>query len=177
MKHTKWKMRRKSDLKLCMNFKFRKLNQKRKGRIGIDKSIQVKQMESFKITAKEFLLLCTATDADEVYGVDDAYENLTEDNVEKEVRNAQKSLEEKNYIQSDFDGNSEIRDDLMELISCCVECNNVISVDHAQGNKGQTNVVYYIQDEKVVKSEKKDDIYIIGWLKKEMLYSDIKGFS
>lgn len=132
-------------------------------------------MESFKITAKEFLLLCTATDADEVYGVDDAYENLTEDNVEKEVRNAQKSLEEKNYIQSDFDGNSEIRDDLMELISCCVECNNVISVDHAQGNKGQTNVVYYIQDEKVVKSEKKDDIYIIGWLKKEMLYSDIKG--
>ncbi len=47
-----------------------------------------------------------------------------------------------------FDGNSEIRDDLMELISCCVECNNVISVDHAQGNKGQTNVVYYIQDEK-----------------------------
>lgn len=59
----------------------------------------------------------------------------------------------------------------MELISCCVECNNVISVDHAQGNKGQTNVVYYIQDEKVVKSEKKDDIYIIGWLKKEMLYS------
>ena len=119
-------------------------------------------MESFKITAKEFLLLCTATDADEVYGVDDAYENLTEDNVEKEVRNAQKSLEEKNYIQSDFDGNSEIRDDLMELISCCVECNNVISVDHAQGNKGQTNVVYYIQDEKVVKSEKKDDIYIIG---------------
>lgn len=52
-------------------------------------------MESFKITAKEFLLLCTATDADEVYGVDDAYENLTEDNVEKEVRNAQKSLEEK----------------------------------------------------------------------------------
>ena len=130
-------------------------------------------MESFKITAKEFLLLCTATDADEVYGVDDAYENLTEDNVEKEVRNAQKSLEEKNYIQSDFDGNSEIRDDLMELISCCVECNNVISVDHAQGNKGQTNVVYYIQDEKVVNSEKKDDIYIIGWLKKEMLYSDI----
>ena len=76
-------------------------------------------MESFKITAKEFLLLCTATDTDEVYGVDDAYENLTEDNVEKEVRNAQKSLEEKNYIQSDFDGNSEIRDDLMELISCC----------------------------------------------------------
>ena len=60
-----------------------------------DKSIQVKQMESFKITAKEFLLLCTATDADEVYGVDDAYENLTEDNVEKEARNAQKSLEKK----------------------------------------------------------------------------------
>ena len=40
-------------------------------------------MESFKITAKEFLLLCTATDTDEGYGVDDAYENLTEDNVEK----------------------------------------------------------------------------------------------
>ena len=43
-------------------------------------------MESFKITAKEFLLLCTATDADEVYGVDDAYENLTEDNVEREEK-------------------------------------------------------------------------------------------
>lgn len=127
-------------------------------------------MEKFKLTAKEFLLLCTATEADEVYGVDDAYGNINEENIEKELRKVQTTLEEKQYIQSDFDGNSEIRDDLLELINCCVECDHAISIDHSQANR-----VYYIWDDKVVKSEKKNDIYTLEWTKKESLYSDIKN--
>lgn len=123
-------------------------------------------MKKFNLSPKEFMFLCIAMGAEEVYGIEDVYSDMSEDDVLTEVQHVQQSLEKKGYVSSDFDGNIDISDELIEIVGICAGTEKFISFNNQNKNGEQSILVFYFEDDTVVRSERTNDDY-------ELSYTDI----
>ena len=62
----------------------------------------------FNLSAKEFLFVSFAAGAKLVYGIENEFSKINPEEISSEIRKVHSSLEKKNYVESDFDGNSSI---------------------------------------------------------------------
>lgn len=132
-------------------------------------------MENIILSPKEFLFLCAGMGASEVYGIIDGYKDVNQADPDGELRLIQQSLEIKGYIESDFDGNSSVRSDVVEHVVVCAACQKLITFDSQTKYTGQGNVVYYVSDDKIVKSVRKDGDYHLSYINVEDISADIKN--
>ena len=131
-------------------------------------------MEKIILTPKEFLFICAGLGVTEVYGIIDGYKDVNPADIATEIRTVQQSLENKGYIESDFDGNSAISSEVIEYVGVCAACRKLIAFDSQMKSGGKTNVVYYFANEKVVKSERKDDVYHLSYVDANIIGNEIK---
>lgn len=123
-------------------------------------------MEKYILTAKEFLYLCASVDVYEIYGVENAFKGMNAAQIEQQIPVIQQSLENKGYIESDFDGNSYVNQNLLELVEKCATCQKMITVDKRKTGEETKAVVFYAKDGEIIKSDRIDDGYEVSLVKK-----------
>lgn len=106
-------------------------------------------MEQYHITAKEFIYLCLNAGAKKVYGIENEFKNVREENLMTEFSNVQKELIEKRYMRMDFDGNVTIKKKVLEEIEICALCDRAVMFT-ASGDKGNKKKNYYFKGDEVV---------------------------
>lgn len=132
-------------------------------------------MENIILTPKEFLFLCAGMGVTEVYGIIDGYKDVNLSDISTEIRMVQQSLESKGYIESDFDGNSSVRSEVIAYVAACATCQKLISFDCQMKSGDKTNIVYYFSNEKIVKSMRKDGEYHLSYVSAETINDEIKN--
>lgn len=132
-------------------------------------------MENIILSPKEFLYLCWQEGAKEVYGIIDAYKDFNTDDVSGEIRSIQGSLENKGYIESDFDGNSSIRSEVIEYVDVCAMCQKLITFDNQKKSGEQINTVYYFSNEKTVRSTRINGDYHLSYVDPQGIKDEIIG--
>lgn len=131
-------------------------------------------MDRIILTPKEFLFLCAGMGVTEVYGIIDGYKEVDLSDISTEIRLVQQSLENKGYIESDFDGNSSVRSEIMSYVAICAACQRLVAFDCQMRTGHKTNIVYYFANEKIVKSERKDDGYHLSYANADSIKEEIK---
>ena len=131
-------------------------------------------MENIILTPKEFLFLCAGMGVTEVYGIIDGYKDVNLSDISTEIRLVQQSLENKGYIESDFDGNSSVRSEVIAYVATCAMCQKLIAFDSQMKSGDKTNVVYYFSNEKIVKSTRKDGNYHLSYVNAVDINDEIK---
>lgn len=125
----------------------------------------------FNLSDKEFLFLCFAAGATQVHGIEDAFKNVNTDDMSSEIRKVHNSLEGKNYIESDFDGNSVINQTLLDYIRICVSCEKQVMFNSSKADCFES-VNYYIDSDFSVMAKKVEDEYVISRMIKDDLLKD-----
>lgn len=125
----------------------------------------------FNLSEKEFLFLCFAAGATKVIGIEDAFKNINTDDMSSEIRKVHNSLEGKNYIESDFDGNSLINKILLDYIRVCVSCEKIAMFNSSKENCFET-INYYVDNEFCIKAKKEDGFYTLSKISIDELQDD-----
>lgn len=131
-------------------------------------------MENIILTSKEFLFLCAGMGVTEVYGIVDGYKDVNLSDISTEIRLVQQSLEKKGYIESDFDGNSSVRSEVIAFVASCATCQKLIAFDYQLKSGEKTNRVYYFTSDVVVKSDRHNDEYHLSYISKDIISNEIK---
>lgn len=132
-------------------------------------------MEKIILTPKEFLFLCAGMGVTEVYGIIDGYKDVNLSDISTEIRSVQQSLESKGYIESDFDGNSSVRSEVIAYVAACATCQKLISFDCQMKTGEKTGIVYYFSNKKIVKSEQRNGDYYLSYVSAEAIKDEIKN--
>lgn len=119
-------------------------------------------MENFVLSPKEFLLLCAGLGVTEIYGIEDGYKDVNLSDISNEITKVQQSLEAKGYIESDFDGNSSVNPNLIDVVIDCATCSKIVALDYQLKSGEKANIVYYFAKSRIVKSEKIYGSYVLA---------------
>lgn len=126
----------------------------------------------FSLSTKEFIFLCFAAGAKRVYGIEDAFKNGKTSEIFSEIRKVHRSLEEKNYVESDFDGNSAVSKKILKTIQCCANCSSAV-LFNASANKDVKAINYYLNKNGAAKLQKTSGHYILSDFDKNGIVSDV----
>ena len=126
----------------------------------------------FKLSAKEFLFLCFAAGAKQVYGVEDAFGDDKISDISSEIRRIHRALEGKKLVLSDFDGNSSINKQLLKTVRCFADC-SVAVLFTASANHTFRKINYYFKGNSVVKAQKETDGYTVSDFDGKEFVSDL----
>ena len=103
------------------------------------------------LTPRELLYIAALLEAAEFLGVSDAFFGMEDTEIQQELMNLQTSLEEKGYAEMDFDGSFTLKDDVLELVDICANCDTFIVVDKNKVKKPQVRELYYSKAGSIVK--------------------------
>ena len=103
------------------------------------------------LTPKELLFISALLDAAEFLGVSDAFFGMEDAEIQQELMNLQTSLEAKGYAEMDFDGSFTLKDDVVEMVDTCANCDMFIVVDKNKRDKAQLRELYYAKLGSIVK--------------------------
>lgn len=126
----------------------------------------------FTLSGKEFLFLCFAAGATQVYGVENAFSDINANDMSSEIRRVHNSLEKKNYIESDFDGNSVINQKLLDTVRVCANYSTLVMLNSSRKGSFIT-ANYYWGTDTLIKAYKEKDDYILSSLPKELFTKDL----
>lgn len=107
-------------------------------------------MQNIQLNACELLYIASLFDVDELYGISDGFYGMDEAEIAAEINNVKRRLNDKGYAEMDFDGNFNIKDEVMKVIEVCVKQDMYIAFDKVQ-KTANAALRLYIKDHKVVK--------------------------
>ena len=103
------------------------------------------------LSPRELLFISALLEAAEFLGVSDAFFGMDDTEIQQELMNLQSSLEEKGYAEMDFDGSFTLKDDVVEMVDICANCDMFIVVDKNMVNQAQLRDLYYAKSGSIVK--------------------------
>lgn len=115
----------------------------------------------FNLSSKEFLFLCFAVGAKQVYGIEDSFAKLSADDMQSEIRKVHSSLEKKEYIDTDFDGNTTFNNELLDFIKICANPKKLVMMNTFKSG-ALRSVNYYFDIDFSLKVIKQGDNYILS---------------
>ncbi|WP_010250276.1 hypothetical protein [Acetivibrio cellulolyticus] len=96
----------------------------------------------FVLTQKELIFLAALTGADEMYGVEDTVSEIDESQVAEEWDIAREQLENKKYIEVEFDNSITMDNDLYSLMVACCNPKVFIRTAMIEGSSSRTRNIY-----------------------------------
>ncbi len=129
-------------------------------------------MESYHLTAKEFIFLCAVTGTEKVYGIEEAFQNSNEGDMQLELTKIHKDLVKKKYVRFDFDGNSTINKKLLTCIEVCAGCSQVFLLNAALDSRNQT-ITYYYKEGQAARLNQEEDGYSLSFIEIDQMQSEL----
>jgi len=102
------------------------------------------------LSPRELLYIAALLDATEFMGISDAFFGMDDEEIGQEVTMLQTSLEAKGYAQPDFDGGFTIKEDVLEIVDICANCDTFVVVDKNKVDKPQLRALYYAKSGNIV---------------------------
>lgn len=133
------------------------------------------QMEHCELTQKEFAVLCAGVGAKRVYGIPHIEKIFNMRKSESEIIEVEKSLESKGYIESDFDGNTSIKPDLIKIMETIAGYKKILCTDEKHKKNTAINKVYYIKDNAITKLQRSGDKYCISDITGENVCNEMEN--
>lgn len=123
--------------------------------------------------AKELLCIAAALGISEVVGIPDGFRDVSPRKMKKEVDAVRESLEAKNVIVSDFDGNSSLNPAYMPIWETVFQCERFIALDAQLLRNGQKGILFYVSGSQVVEAVLENGCYSVRMLSPEEGYQAI----
>lgn len=123
-------------------------------------------MSEYVLTADEVLYLAASKGADSFYGVRDNLTGLSEQDLRVKVLEMEDSLNRKGYMQSDFDGNSFVDEELGKMIGGCGDCDGMVCFEWEILGEPQEGCLYFIKDKHIYEMMPRQEKYVfreISW--------------
>lgn len=96
----------------------------------------------FVLTQKELIFLAALTGADELYGIEDTLSEVDDNQISEEWRIAKEQLENKKYIEVEFDNTVTMDDDLYSLMAACCNPKVFIRATMVDGDSLRARNIY-----------------------------------
>lgn len=126
-------------------------------------------MSEYVLTADEVLYLAASNGADSFYGVRDNLTGLSEQDLRLKVLEMEDSLSRKGYMQSDFDGNSYVDEELGKMIGSCGDCDGMVCFEWEILGEPQGGYLYFIKDSHVYEMIPRQEKYVFHEISMETL--------
>ena len=92
-------------------------------------------MRDYELTAKEIMCVAASLGATELYGIPDGFSGISKSSLNKELLKVQSSLEQKGYLKANFDGETSLSKEIIDVITVCSKCEKFIAIDKQIKNK------------------------------------------
>ena len=129
------------------------------------------------LSAKELLCIAALMDVPEVVAIPDAFQTVRPGGMREEVQDIQQTLEKKGFLTLDFDGNCTLTHAYLPHLETVLKGTKVIMLDAQLQSLGQVSRVYFLSEQKVVRSIPKDGVFELSDIPmeqaKEELYDGI----
>lgn len=126
-------------------------------------------MRDCELTAKEIMCVAASLGATELYGIPDGFSGISKSSLNKELLKVQSSLEQKGYLKENFDGETSLSKEIVDVITVCSKCEKFIAIDKQIKNKPQEGILFYIKDSTTVKAVKTGDVYKMSLFDSSMI--------
>lgn len=116
-------------------------------------------MDSCELSAKEIMCIAASLGATELYGIPDGFGGMSESALSREILGVQTALEQKGYLKENFDGETSLSGDVLNMVEICVRCEKFIAVDKQLRHSTQEGILFYIKDAMAVMAVKNGESY------------------
>lgn len=108
-------------------------------------------MEPLRLSAKELMCLAAAMGNTEIFGIPDGFRGVSDKALDAEIMLVQQSLERKDVLQMDFDGNVSFNRKYLLLLETMLGCDRFLGVDK-QLRSEQTSFLFYGFEDRIVEA-------------------------
>ena len=130
-------------------------------------------MEKLSLTIRELLYIASLTGANEFIGVPDGFFGMNEGEIASEINSIKTALVNKQYSEMNFDGEFNIRQDVVDSIGNCAMCDKYISFDKTTSTNKKA-LRYYIKDNIVYRLSEISDGYELQVVENDSIMGEIK---
>ncbi len=116
--------------------------------------------KTYTLTADEILYLAASLGIDTFYGVPDSLSSLSWQMLQLRIMELEDSLCQKKYMQPDFDGNNQIDQSLLQMLSVCGDGDGFICFESSLAGGIQTGYFYFIKDSQAYKMTPQERQYL-----------------
>lgn len=116
-------------------------------------------MDSCELNAKEIMCIAASLGATELCGIPDSFGGMSEAALSHEILGVQTTLERKGYLKENFDGETSLSGDILNIVEICAKCEKFIAVDKQLRHNTQEGILFYIKDAMAVMAVKDGESY------------------
>lgn len=131
-------------------------------------------MAEYCLTAEEVLYLAAVTGADTFYGVPDVLSGLSDQELRLRVIGIESGLQEKGYMEEDFDGNKNVRPKLLQIIDLCGKCERFLSFEKEQIGESQYASMYFLRGNGAYRMEYRKEGYVFSETNARLIREEIR---
>lgn len=106
-------------------------------------------MNEIQINAQELLYLSSQFGATEFFGIADPFMEMSSEEIRDAIAKAQISLDEKGFVQMDFDGSLRVME-AADIVKVCALCDAYLSAEFLVGGKTSRQILYFLGREMVL---------------------------
>lgn len=129
-------------------------------------------MEKLSLSSRELLYIAAQSGAEEFMGIPDGFYGMDESEIADEIIHIKNSLTEKNYAEMDFDGEFNIKKDILDTISACASFEKYIAFDKTNKNAAKS-LRYYIKDGAVYAIDSDNGRYTVRSIRADEIFEHI----
>lgn len=123
-------------------------------------------MKTITLNSREIIYLAARTGGSELMGIPDGFVGMEDLEIQQELLKIENDLSNRGYMETDFDGNSNINDDVARLVKACTACEKFISADKVKAGQPYGSLLFYVYGNDIVQVfEKKEDQYTLTLVK------------
>lgn len=119
-------------------------------------------MAEYGLTPEEVLYLAAVTGADTFYGVPDMLSGLSDQELKLKVVEIESGLNERGYLEEDFDGNKSITPELIGIIDLCGKCERFLCFERERIGEPQHSRIYFLKENNAYKMEYQGGRYVFS---------------
>lgn len=132
-------------------------------------------MDKLRLSSKEIIFLSAIVGASEIQGIPDGFYGMDKFEIKKELLKLQDLLESKNYATSDFYGNFNPDEKVLDIIQICSLCDKYIVIDKVSFNEKPIKLAFYFKGNKSIKSVQVEEEYELSYINSSEVFDLISG--
>lgn len=117
-------------------------------------------MSEYVLTADEVLYLAASMGADSFYGIPDRLTGLSDQELKMKLMEIEDSLGRRGYLKTDFDGNSQVDEQLLQLIDVCADYDSLLCLEAEVQGEFQKGSLYFIREGEAAAMIRKEEEYV-----------------
>lgn len=133
-------------------------------------------MEHYLFTNKELLYLSLLLGMANIWGINNDFENQTEESISLDKIYAQDSISGKGYTSLEINDKFRLCDDLFSLLKICKNWKNMIILTSSDTDNNFAFERYFVSGQKIVRLTKKMMQYDLSYITKRELRESLESF-